>query len=103
MSQITITTITTTPEELRAIIREEVAQTKNNSMPPLAAELEILKRKEYLTVDEVSKLYSLSVATLNTKRSRGGGPSYVKDGDRVLYSPKAVQQYLDARRVKVSD
>ena len=67
------------------------------------AELESLKRKEFLTEEEAAKLFSLSAATLKTKRCRGGGPSYIKDGVRILYSRKGLQAYLDARRVKTSE
>ncbi|WP_051271569.1 helix-turn-helix transcriptional regulator [Fundidesulfovibrio putealis] len=67
------------------------------------AELESLKRKEFLTEEEAAKLFSLSAATLKTKRCRGGGPSYIKDGGRVLYSRKGLEAYLEARRVKTID
>lgn len=67
------------------------------------AEIETLKRKEFLTEDEAAKLFSLSAATLKTKRCRGGGPSYIKDGGRILYSRKSIQAYLEARRVKTNE
>lgn len=67
------------------------------------AEIETLKRKEFLTEDEAAKLFSLSAATLKTKRCRGGGPSYIKDGGRILYSRKSLQAYLEARRVKTNE
>jgi hypothetical protein len=68
-----------------------------------AAEIETLKRKEFLTEDEAAKLFSLSAATLKTKRCRGGGPSYIKDGGRILYSRKSLQAYLEDRRVKTNE
>lgn len=67
------------------------------------AEIETLKRKEFLTEDEAAKLFSLSAATLKTKRCRGGGPSYIKDGGRILYSRKSLLAYLEARRVKTNE
>ena len=67
------------------------------------AEIETLKRKEFLTEDEAAKLFSLSAATLKTKRCRGGGPSYIKDGGRILYSRKSLQAYLEARRVRTNE
>ena len=67
------------------------------------AEIETLKRKEFLTEDEAARLFSLSAATLKTKRCRGGGPSYIKDGGRILYSRKALQAYLEAKRVKTAE
>ena len=68
-------------------------------MTPVA-ELELLKRKEYLTEQDVAKLFSLSVRTLQTQRCRGVGPAYIKDGSKVLYSAKVIKAYLDAREVK---
>lgn len=77
-------------------------ETLSRLLAPVA-ELESLKRKEFLTEEEAAKLFSLSAATLKTKRCRGGGPSYIKDGGRVLYPRKGLQAYLDARRVKTSE
>lgn len=94
---VTLANMSNVVDAVRLVVREEIG-----AMPPEVVELEKLKRKEYLTEEEVSKLYNLSTATLRTKRSRGGGPPYVKDGERVLYPQKDVRAYLEARRVRVS-
>ncbi|MGD9610392.1 MAG: helix-turn-helix transcriptional regulator [Desulfovibrionaceae bacterium] len=65
-----------------------------------AAEIEVLRRKEFLTEKEATRLFSLSAATLKTKRYRGGGPSYIKDGRRVLYSRQSLQTYLESKGIK---
>jgi hypothetical protein len=64
------------------------------------AQAERLKRREYLTPEEVEVVYGLNAATLANKRSRAQGPEYIKDGDRILYKQQAVRNYLDARTVK---
>jgi predicted DNA-binding transcriptional regulator AlpA len=66
-------------------------------------EMEILKRKEYLTEEEAAKLYSLSAATLRTERSRGRGPRFVKKGRKVLYKKSELDDYLERRLVLVDD
>lgn len=92
-----------TTDEIRSIIREELAQAGPSALPPDIAELERLKRKAYLTESEVEKLFNLKKATLRKRRLTGDGPSYSKDGERVLYSRQAVEQYLEARRQKTHD
>jgi len=62
--------------------------------------LETLKRKEYLTEQEVGTLYSISPASIRSDRSRGLGPCYIKDGRRVLYSQKELARYYEMRMVK---
>jgi hypothetical protein len=37
--------------------------------------------------------YPISPATLETKRSRGGGPIYLKASTRVLYRPSALRAW----------
>lgn len=63
-------------------------------------ELERLRRTEYLSAEEVAKLFSLEKNTLNTQRSRGTGPPYVKLGAKVLYSIEEVRAYLKRHTVK---
>lgn len=65
-----------------------------------AAELEVIGRKKYLTEAEVERLFGIPASTLRTKRSRGGGPAYVKDGGRVSYARKAVLRYLEEREIR---
>lgn len=64
------------------------------------AEVERLKRKEYLTPEEVELVYGLKVKTLANKRLRAQGPEYIKDGDRILYKQQAIKGYLEARTVR---
>lgn len=63
-------------------------------------ELEKLSRKEYLPAEEIAKLFSLEKNTLNTQRSRGVGPPFVKLGSKVLYSIDEVRAYLKRNTVK---
>lgn len=68
-----------------------------------AAEISTMKQKEYLTEKEVSLLYSVSISTLRTERCRGAGPGYVKDGRRVLYPKKTLNEYMHRRFVKTDE
>ena len=63
-------------------------------------ELEKLRRMEYLTVEETAKLFSLEKNTLNTQRSRGTGPPYVKIGSKILYPVEGVREYMKKHLVK---
>jgi len=95
------TVIVTTREDLAAIMAELMPAP--GVMPPEVVELELLKRKETLTTDEVATLYGLNASTLRKRRMNGEGPAYSKDGDRVLYTHAAVRKYLEARRQKTYD
>jgi hypothetical protein len=64
------------------------------------AKLEKLKRREYLTPEEVEALYGLKPKTLANKRLKAQGPEYIKDGDRILYKHQAIKTYLEARTVR---
>jgi transcription antitermination factor NusG len=68
-----------------------------------AAEMNVMKQKEFLTEKEVSLLYSVSISTLRTERCRGAGPGYIKDGKRVLYPKKTLNEYLFRRFVKTDE
>lgn len=52
---------------------------------------------EVMDVRRASHVVGLSPATLNTLRSRGGGPPYVKMGRRVVYRVKDLRAWRDAR------
>ena len=95
--------IAITPEELRTIMREEILKAQGAFVPTHFLELEKLKRKAYLTEGEVEDLFGLKKTTLRKRRLTGDGPSYTKDGGRVLYSRVVVEQYLEARRQKTHD
>ena len=62
----------------------------------VVCEMERIRRKEYLTEKEAAMLFSLSAATLKTQRSRGGGPSYVKLGQSVLYAKGDLLSFLES-------
>jgi hypothetical protein len=88
------------------LTQDDIAQAMDATLSKLlapVAEIEVLRRKEFLTEEEAAKLFSMSAATLKTKRCRGGGPSYIKDGGRVLYSRKSLQAYLEGKRVKTNE
>lgn len=98
------TVIVTTREDLASVLSEVLnALQRAASFPPEILELEKLRRKEYLTEAEVEKLFGLKQATLRKRRTTRDGPAYSKDGERVLYSRQAVQQYLESRRQKTHD
>ncbi len=66
------------------------------------ARLEMLRRKEYLSTEEVAELYGVSKVTLDKWRSRSFGPAYtqfVERGD-VFYKPKDVEAFFDQHKVK---
>ncbi len=56
-----------------------------------------LDEPEVLDVRRASHIVGLSPATLNTLRSRGGGPLYAKVGRRVVYRVKDLRAWRDAR------
>jgi hypothetical protein len=85
-------------KELGGLLNE----TLNNLLAPVA-EIEILKRREYLTDKEVSILFPISPGALRVERSRGRGPSYIKDGKRVLYSKRELIAYFERRMVQTYD
>ena len=64
------------------------------------AETERLKRREYLTPEEVEAVFGLKAVTLANKRMKAQGPEYIKDGERILYRQQAIKAYLDARTIK---
>ena len=64
------------------------------------AEVERLKRKEYLTPEEVELIYGLKPKTLANKRLKAQGPEYIKDGDRILHRQQAIKKYLEAKTVR---
>ena len=53
---------------------------------------------EAVPTAEASRITGEPVATLETKRVRGGGPVFLKLGKSVKYSRRACFEYLAARR-----
>lgn len=64
------------------------------------AKIERLKRKEYLTPEEVELVYGLKASTLANKRTKAKGPEYIKDGEKILYKQQTVKTYLESRTVR---
>lgn len=59
---------------------------------------------ELLVQDSVAKMLLCKEKTLETWRSRGGGPAYVKIGRLVRYRRSDVQAFIDAgARASTSD
>ena len=87
-------------------IEQAIASNIENVLERLLAPvvlMEKLKRREYLTPEEVEIVYGLKATTLANKRSRAHGPEYIKDGEKILYKQQAVRKYLDARAVRTAE
>lgn len=97
------TIIVTTRQALEEIVISAIQSIKQAELPSEVIELERLKRKEYLTADEVEKVFGLNSNTLRKRRVEGTGPEYSKDGDRVLYARRIVERYLEQRRQKTHE
>jgi hypothetical protein len=54
--------------------------------------------REYFDAKEASRRYDLSESWLAKLRVKGGGPSHIKCGRRVLYEAKSFEEWLEARR-----
>ena len=83
-------------------LEKAIADALERVLAPVAeviCEMERIRRKEYLTEKEAALLFSLSATTLKTQRSRGGGPPYVKDFHKVLYSQKELAAYFQQRNL----
>ena len=84
---------------LEGALSANIDSTLERLLAPIA-QIERLKRREYLTAEEVELVYGLKAATLANKRSKAQGPEYIKDGDKILYRQRAVKAYLDAKTIK---
>lgn len=60
-------------------------------------ELDVPPERQTLTTPEAAKYLRLSPKTLETKRSRGGGPPYIKLGRRVVYRRTDLDKWLESR------
>lgn len=54
---------------------------------------------EYIDTADAATMIGLKKTTLQTYRSRGGGPRFVKAGRRVLYKLEELRAWMDARLV----
>ena len=78
-------------------LEKVIADALEKILAPVAeviCEMERIRRKEYLTEKEAALLFSLSAATLKTQRSRGGGPTYIRLGTRILYGRKELDRFF---------
>jgi hypothetical protein len=80
--------------------REILSRTVEKAMMKVV-DLETLKGKRFLTEEEVSRLFSIPVASLRSERSRKTGPDYIKDGRRVLYPQVELLKYYSGRLVRL--
>jgi hypothetical protein len=80
-------------------VSNNIESTLERLLAPIA-EIEKLKRREYLSPEEVELEYGLKVSTLANKRMKAQEPGYIKDGEKILYKQQAVRQYLESRAVK---
>ncbi len=92
-------------DALQRIIAEEVsaalAPMAGRILAEVAAEvagIEALKRRPLLTPLEVQKLYGIKATTLSDKRTRGGGPDYIKEASSVFYRPQDVDRWIERNR-----
>ena len=91
------------PQEEIARSMEETLERMLTPVVSSIGKIEILKRQEYLTPEEVEAVYGLKATTLANKRFRAQGPEFVKDGGKILYSHKAARAYLERREVRTAD
>lgn len=55
--------------------------------------------KSYWTTKELSKQITLSVPRLKQLRYEGGGPPFVRIGQRIFYDPSDVEKWLNKQKV----
>ena len=91
--------MTTDKKNLEKMIVGNIESTLERLLAPIA-ENERLKRREYLTAEEVECLYGLKAVTLANWRTKAQGPEYIKYGDKILYKQQAVRNYLESRTVR---
>ena len=77
-------------ESVRAIRRE---------LAPLV-ELAAIPHQGYLDENAAGLYCSIPVKSLQKKRHLGQGPAFIKDGSKVLYARKDLDQYMAQKKVK---
>jgi len=88
---------------LQEVLGEELKNLAMLNTPAEVRELEILRRKEYLTAKEVQKLFGLNHKTLAGWRGRGRGPAFTQDGYVILYRRQDVEAYLKSTKKRTID
>ena len=94
-----------TPEFSPDEISESLQLTLERLLTPVVdsiVEIERLKRREYLTPEEVEALYGLKAVTLANKRMQARGPEYIKDGGKIFYKQQTIKKYLEALTMRTS-
>lgn len=91
--------MTTEQSGLEHNLSDTIDITLERLLAPIA-NIEKLKRREYLPPEEVELVYGLKASTLANKRSRARGPEYIKDGEKILYKQQALKAYMDSRTVR---
>ena len=84
---------------LEETVSNNIESTLERLLAPVA-QIEKLKRREYLSPEEVELVYGLKASTLANKRMKAQGPEYTKDGEKILYKQQSVRLYLESRAVK---
>ena len=68
-----------------------------------AEELVAVLRRAMLPEKAAALYCSTPVATLQRKRSEGKGPMFIKDGAKVLYARKDLDNYMESRKVRTHE
>ncbi|WP_298030981.1 hypothetical protein [uncultured Desulfovibrio sp.] len=92
---------TLTPEEIAGSLQTALERMLAPVVDSIG-QIERLKRREYLTAEEVELVYGLKAVTLANKRMKAQGPEYIKDGDKILYKQQAVKTYLETKTIRTS-
>lgn len=92
----------TTPSEASPIRAEQqpertAEQPADRREQPEEEPREALEEKSVLTTRQAARYVELSPKTLETMRTRGGGPPYVKIGRRVVYRRADLDAWLSDR------
>lgn len=81
-------------------LKDEIVRAVREEIAPLV-KLASVPHQEYLDENAAAFYCGTTAKTLQTYRSRGRGPVYIKDGGKVLYSRKDIDQYMEKRKVKI--
>lgn len=84
---------------VRSELGDAIAQVIREELAPVV-ELAASPRREYMDEKAASLYCGMPATTLRKRRSLGKGPSYIKDGGKVLYARRDLDRYMEARRIK---
>ncbi|MBD3615850.1 MAG: helix-turn-helix domain-containing protein [Gracilimonas sp.] len=94
MNDLVVTPLGELEDRIRQIVREEF----RSEAPAIVKQA---NRKDYLTTAEFKELTGMCYRTQKYHRD-AENIEYVQDGRRILYPIKAVDQFLEERRVKAA-